>query len=56
MNHGVQNATGDVYFLLHADSAPATTFYDDIMSSIKKGYDDVEVLEHNLIVLVFFLK
>jgi rSAM/selenodomain-associated transferase 2 len=39
MNHGVQNATGDVYFFLHADSAPATTFYDDIMSSIKKGYD-----------------
>jgi hypothetical protein len=39
MNHGVQNATGGVYFFLHADSAPATTFYDDIMSSIKERYD-----------------
>ena len=39
MNHGVQNATGDVYFFLHADSAPTATFYDDISTSINAGYD-----------------
>ena len=39
MNHGVKNASGDVYFFLHADSTPVITFYNEISSSIDQGFD-----------------
>ena len=39
MNHGVRNSNGDVYFFLHADSSPVLSFYDEIATSIEKGYN-----------------
>jgi rSAM/selenodomain-associated transferase 2 len=39
MNYGVKYAKGDVYFFLHADSAPTASVYDVISSATDKGYD-----------------
>ena len=35
----MRNSNGDVYFFLHADSSPVLTFYDEIASSIKNGFN-----------------
>jgi rSAM/selenodomain-associated transferase 2 len=39
MNYGVKKANGDVYFFLHADSAPTTSIFDVISFAIDKGND-----------------
>lgn len=39
MNHGVKNATGDVYFFLHADSFPTSSFFDVIQQAINQKYN-----------------
>jgi rSAM/selenodomain-associated transferase 2 len=39
MNHGAKNASGDVYFFLHADSAPTHSSYDVINDAIQEGYN-----------------
>tara|TARA_R110002124_G_scaffold286038_2_gene465741 strand:+ start:168 stop:872 length:705 start_codon:yes stop_codon:yes gene_type:complete len=39
MNYGVKNASGDVYFFLHADSAPTHSFYEVINEAIQQGYN-----------------
>ncbi|WP_026976469.1 TIGR04283 family arsenosugar biosynthesis glycosyltransferase [Flavobacterium tegetincola] len=39
MNFGVQNAVGDVYFFVHADSLPNPYFFELIKNAIAKNYD-----------------
>lgn len=39
MNLGVSQASGDVYYFLHADTLPPKGFLDDITNSICDGYD-----------------
>ncbi|MCG9793865.1 TIGR04283 family arsenosugar biosynthesis glycosyltransferase [Flavobacterium algicola] len=39
MNYGVKNASGDVYYFLHADSLPIPSFYTDIEQAIGKNFD-----------------
>lgn len=39
MNYGVEQAKGDVFYFVHADSLPTKTFYNDIKNAIDKGYD-----------------
>lgn len=38
MNYGATIAKGDVLYFLHADTKPPDTFIDDIIGSIKNGY------------------
>jgi len=38
MNYGATIAKGDVLYFLHADTKPPDTFIDDIIGSIKIGY------------------
>jgi rSAM/selenodomain-associated transferase 2 len=39
MNYGVEKALGNVYYFVHADSLPVTTFYSDIEKAVKKDFD-----------------
>lgn len=39
MNYGVQNASGEVFFFLHADSLPHLHFFDEILNSINSKYN-----------------
>lgn len=39
MNFGVQHATGNVLYFVHADSRPPLTFYADIKLAIDKGFN-----------------
>ncbi len=39
MNYGAQNATGTVYFFVHADCLPPPTFFDLIKNVIQDNYD-----------------
>ncbi|MCY7293717.1 MAG: TIGR04283 family arsenosugar biosynthesis glycosyltransferase [Ferruginibacter sp.] len=39
MNFGVQYATGNVLYFVHADSRPPLTFYTDIKLAIDKGFN-----------------
>ncbi len=38
MNYGVQYATGNVFYFVHADSRPPLSFYTDIKNALDKGY------------------
>jgi rSAM/selenodomain-associated transferase 2 len=38
MNYGASKATGDVYYFVHADSIPPSTFIKDIYSAISDGF------------------
>ncbi len=38
MNYGVQQAIGDVYYFVHADSLPVPTFYDDIQEALASNF------------------
>jgi len=38
MNKGVEHATGDVFYFVHADTRPLKSFYQDIEHSIQEGY------------------
>ena len=39
MNHGVNFATGDVLYFIHADSRPPLTYFTDIEEAISRGYN-----------------
>ncbi|MFV8354074.1 TIGR04283 family arsenosugar biosynthesis glycosyltransferase [Flavobacterium sp. XS2P14] len=39
MNYGAQNATGTVYFFVHADCLPPPTFFDLIENAIQNNFD-----------------
>ena len=39
MNAGVREATGEIYYFLHADTRPPETFVDDIRQARDEGYD-----------------
>ncbi|MFN0081099.1 MAG: TIGR04283 family arsenosugar biosynthesis glycosyltransferase [Ferruginibacter sp.] len=39
MNHGVTYTTGDVFYFIHADSRPPSTYFADIDKAISRGYD-----------------
>ena len=39
MNFGVENAFGDVFFFLHADSLPNENFFEDIQSAINNNFN-----------------
>ncbi len=39
MNNGVEFATGDVLYFIHADSRPPLTYFNDIENAIAKGYN-----------------
>ena len=39
MNCGVKNASGTIYYFVHADSLPVASFYEDIKSAVSGGYD-----------------
>jgi rSAM/selenodomain-associated transferase 2 len=39
MNYGAKNANGNVYYFLHADSLPVTSFYSDIEKAILKDFN-----------------
>ena len=39
MNHGVDFATGDVLYFIHADSRPPLTYFTDIKNAINYGLD-----------------
>jgi hypothetical protein len=52
MNYGVKYAKGDVYFFLHADSAPTASVYDVISSATV--HTIVVVLELSLIVHIYY--
>lgn len=39
MNAGVNSATGEVLYFLHADTYPPKTWQADIQEAIKQGYD-----------------
>ncbi len=39
MNYGVQHATGNVFYFVHADSRPPLSFYTDIKHAISKGFN-----------------
>jgi rSAM/selenodomain-associated transferase 2 len=38
MNYGASQATGDVYYFVHADSLPPPAFSEDIYTAINEGY------------------
>jgi rSAM/selenodomain-associated transferase 2 len=38
MNTAAYSSQADIFYFVHADSIPPTTFASDIMSSIRKGY------------------
>jgi rSAM/selenodomain-associated transferase 2 len=39
MNMGVQHATGDVLYFVHADTLPPPSYLDDIEASLGRGFD-----------------
>lgn len=39
MNAGAKMATGEIFYFVHADAKPPTTFINDLSNSIQKGYD-----------------
>ena len=39
MNQGVNIATGDVFYFIHADSKPPLTYFKDIENAISKGFN-----------------
>nr|WP_309756973.1 TIGR04283 family arsenosugar biosynthesis glycosyltransferase [Flavobacterium sp.] len=39
MNYGAQNATGTVYFFVHADCLPPLSFFDLIENAIQNNFD-----------------
>ena len=39
MNNGVQHATGDVLYFVHADTLPPLSYPQDIAAAVARGYD-----------------
>lgn len=39
MNYGVQQAEGDIYYFVHADTKPPVDYQDDIIRAVNDGYD-----------------
>lgn len=39
MNYGVQHASGDIYYFVHADTQPPATYEEDILKSLHNGYN-----------------
>jgi rSAM/selenodomain-associated transferase 2 len=39
MNHGATIATGDIFYFIHADTFPPTSYVKDILNAIQKEYD-----------------
>lgn len=39
MNFGVKNASGDVFYFVHADSLPVVSFFEDIDQAIANNYN-----------------
>lgn len=39
MNYGVEHAKGDVFYFVHADSLPVTSFFADIENAIAENYN-----------------
>lgn len=39
MNFGMQKATGDILYFVHADSLPPISYQDDIIQAVKEGYN-----------------
>ncbi len=39
MNYGVEHAKGDVFYFVHADSLPVTSFFTDIENAIAENYN-----------------
>ena len=52
MNEGAALASGDILYFIHADSLPPKTYCQDILQSIKKGYNcgryKTKFSKHNL--------
>lgn len=38
MNFGASNASGDIFYFVHADAFPPKTFVNDIFNAVKNGY------------------
>lgn len=38
MNHALKYATGDVYYFVHADCHPPTSYINDIKQAVKEGF------------------
>lgn len=38
LNHGAQQATGDILYFLHADSFPPKDFDEQLIASVRQGY------------------
>ncbi len=39
MNHGIDFATGDILYFIHADSRPPLSYFTDIENAVNKGFN-----------------
>lgn len=39
MHYATQHATGDLFYFVHADTLPPTTYVQDILKAVQNGYD-----------------
>lgn len=39
LNHGASFASGEIFYFIHADVFPPTSYVDDILKAVNEGYD-----------------